>query len=426
MTGELVLRTCGALVLALLLGAGGRWVARVARQPEVIGEITGGLIIGPVVLAVAGRSGLAAVFPHEALAVLKILGELGLVLFLVRVAQELRVAFASRAENSTGRTVGLIAGGAFVPAVAAGLAFAGYLVAQGDPALRGTAPTPAFVLVVVICLTTTAVPVLARILADRNLLGSAEGSLSMAAAVLNDAVNWPILAIGLGLASGRMSGALMALAVLGGGLVVAAGLSRVLSTGVVSGFCLRRPWIVAVLLAVLACAAAEVTDEFGLTTILGAFLVGLAVPPERTAGPWARVVGGMAKASSKLVPLFFVVAGVTVFTGPLGSLSWVTIVAALVLAVAGKLGGGYLGARLGGQPPAIARRIGVLLNTRGLTEIIVLQAGFAAGVLPPALYLTGLVMALATTALTGPLLGLLDRVDAVRRRKAPSAREDPA
>lgn len=401
MSADTILRTAAALALALLVAYAGRLAARALRQPEVIGEITGGLLIGPLIIALAGRGGLATLFGPPVLGVLRLLGQIGLVLFLVQVAHELRRS----ADRSRVRAAGWVAAGAFLPALAAGLAFAGILMAGGDPGLRGHAPAPAFLLLVAVSLTVTAVPVLARILADRGMLGSLPGTLSMSAAVVIDAITWPILAVAIGLSTGRMSGALVALAVLAIGLGVALVLARLLAGRSVA----RYSRLVAVGIAVVAFGAAETTERFGVTTIFGAFLIGLAIPAD---GGWDRAVGRLSWASSKLMPIFFVVTGVLVFTAPLGSLPWLIIPLVLVLAMAGKIGGGYLGARLGGHPPPVGARIGILMNTRGLTEIIVLQAGFSAGVLPPALYLVLLVMALVTTALTGPLLSWMARREA--------------
>src|SRR5947207_14819787 len=174
-----------AAALALLLAFAGRATARALRQPEVLGEITGGLLAAPLLIAFAGHDGLAFVFPPEVLAVLRFLGEIGLVLFLVQVAHELRRSIDRRRF----RAIGWVATGAFLPPLAAGLAFAGILLLIGDPVLRGHAPLPAFVLLVAVSLTVTAVPVLARLLEERKLIGTLEGSLSMAASVAIDAVN---------------------------------------------------------------------------------------------------------------------------------------------------------------------------------------------------------------------------------------------
>ena len=132
---------------------------------------------------------------------------------------------------------------------------------------------------------------------------------------------------------------------------------------------------------------------------------GLAIP----AGGWDAVVRRVTRAGRLLVPVFFVVTGITVFAGQFGSTPWFAIVLATALGIVGKVGGGYLGARIGGAPASDAVRVGVLVNTRGLTELVVLQAGYGAGILTAPVFLALVVMALVTTAMTGPSYGLLER-----------------
>jgi len=271
-----------------------------------------------------------------------------------------------------------------------------------------------------VSLAVTAVPVLARILAERRLLSSLPGSLSLAAAVAIDVLNWPILAVALGLTTGRTSSAAMALVVLVVGVAASVLLRRALSARGASRFGARFPLAAAVVLGVLVLGGAQVTERLGLTTIFGAFLVGLAIPRDGAESDWVRSVRHLSRVGTVLVPIFFLVSGVTVFAAPLGAMLWGAIPVVIALAMLGKVGGGYLGVRLAGYPGLVAWRVGVLVNTRGLTEIIVLQAGFAVGILPPALYLVCLVMALVTTALTGPLLTLLDRREGRSRTPATS------
>nr|WP_257789868.1 hypothetical protein [Streptomyces sp. 3211] len=111
-----------------------------------------------------------------------------------------------------------------------------------------------------------------------------------------------------------------------------------------------------------------------------------------------------------MLPLLFVTTAATLASGAEVVFSWRALVYALTLAVTAKLGGSYLGARLGGRSHAVALRLAVLMNTRGPTEIVVLQVGWTAGILTPALHLSLVVMALTTTALCGPLLGWIDRL----------------
>ena len=126
------------------------------------------------------------------------------------------------------------------------------------------------------------------------------------------------------------------------------------------------------------------------------------------------------KAGSPTVKLVTAVTGTTLAAGPQGVLSWPAVLLVTSLAVVSKLAGSYAGARAAGRPPYASARIAALMNTRGLTEIVVLQTGYSAGILTPGLYLTLVIMALVTTALSGPLLW------AVERRARPAAGVQPA
>ena len=393
-------------VLAVVLAAAllGRLAARAARQPEVIGEILAGILIVPVVAAVAGHGALAALLPPDVLGVLKYIGKVGLVLFLVGVAHELR-----RGGGGLGsRSVGWVTIGSFFPALASGFVFAGWVLWSGDGVLRGSAPTVSLVLMIAVALSVTAVPVLARILEDRDMIAGRNGKLSMAAAVFTDSTAWLLLVVAMGTASGGWGGVVRSLAVLAVGVTIAL-LGRILLRGATAGtLAARFPRLLSVAVAVAALVVAIEMEHWGLTAVFGAFVVGLAMPNGEGAERWEEVTRPVASLGRLFVPVFFVVAGMGLFSTPSSSLPWVAAVLATALAILGKVGGGYLGARLGGETRRDAVTIGVLMNTRGLTEIVVLQAGYSAGLLSAALFLALVIMALVTTGLTGPLLSLID------------------
>lgn len=394
-----------AVVLAVLLAAyAGRLAARASRQPEVIGEILAGILVVPVVLAVGGSEGLAWVLPADVVGVLKALGQIGLVLFLVGVAHELRHGKSASAFGA--KAVGWVTAGSFVPALLAGLGMAAWVLLAADADLRGTAPAPSLVLMVAVALSVTAVPVLARILEDRRMVDSLPGKLSMAAAVVTDSVAWILLVVAVGLSGG----VLLSLALLVAGVAVTL-VGRVLLRGRTATAAAERfPRSTGLAVSATALVLAFQFEHWGLTAVFGSFVVGLALP----AGPWTAVVRPVTNLGRLLVPVFFVVAGMGVANAPRGAVPWAAILIAVVLAVAGKVGGSYAGARLGGQDRATALTVGVLMNTRGLTEIVVLQAGYTAGLLSVRLFLALVVMALVTTAMTGPLLSLIERRARVR------------
>ncbi|KNB50899.1 hypothetical protein AC230_20565 [Streptomyces caatingaensis] len=396
----------------------GRLPARAARQPEVIGEIVTGLLAGPVLIRLLGPGTFAALLPAPVLGTLKVIAEAGLALFMVGLAGHLR---PGRAAARRARTGWLVAG-SFLPACAAGLLLAGWILLTDDRAARGGAPLPAFLLAVAVCTSITAVPVLARILDDRGLMETGTGRDTLLAAIVIDAVAWLLLPVAVGLRSGDSGGFLRAAAVLGAGVLAAAALRALLARPAATRLAGRFPRAAALAVAGLALAMAFTMKEHGMTAIIGAVLAGLAVP-SRTRREWVPAVAAVTRAGHALVPVFFVVGGVTVLTGALGSASPALIVLTTLLGVAGKALGGYCGARLGRYGHFDALRVGALMNTRGLTELIVLQVCHSAGVLTTALYLAFLVMALTTTALTGPALLAVDRAE---HRRPPAPAREPA
>ncbi|MEU9102531.1 cation:proton antiporter [Streptomyces sp. NPDC048361] len=393
-----------ALAVILLIALAGRALARTLRQPEVIGEIVVGLLCGPAVIALFGRPALDAVLPASVFDVLKVVSQAGLVLFLVGLAHKLGAASGKAPRGSTLR----VAVGALAVPLLTGLALAGLVVVGDDTAARGSAPLPAFVLVVAVSMSITAVPVMARILADRGRTGTPAGQTALAAAIVIDAVGWLLLTLAISLGKGSLDGVLHSLRALAFGGVCALAVRYGLRTRLARNGCVRMPRTAAVLLGATALAVALAMEHLGMTAILGAALVGMAIPGGEDA-PWERAVTTVSRLGAALAPAFFVVTGVTVLTGSFADTSWLLLASAVVLGCLGKGIGGYLGARWSGRPRGTARRIAVLMNTRGLTELIALQAGLSAGILTGPVVLALIVMALTTTAMTGPLLNLLDR-----------------
>ncbi|MFE5634230.1 cation:proton antiporter [Streptomyces sp. NPDC056543] len=402
-----------ALAALLLLARAGRAAARWLGQPEVVGEVTMGLMVGPVVLALSDRALFDALLPAAVIDILKLVGQTGLVLYLVGLAHKLRPGPGGPPRQS----LTALTAGAFALPLATGVALVGLIALTDDKAARGDVPMPAYFLMVAVTMSITAVPVLSRILGDRGLSDSPEGRLSLASAIVMDSMGWILLTLAIGLGAGHLGGLWQSLGALLAGGTCALLLRLGLRTDGARRLCRRMPRTTAVLLGAAALGTAMLTEHFGMTAIIGAAMVGLAIPGEDLA-PWAKPVASVSRAGRMLTPIFFVVTGVTVLIKAFTAASWSLIVGTLVLGCVGKLLGGYLGARLGGSPRLSAVRVGVLMNTRGLTELIVIQAGYSAGILPAPLVLALVVMALATTAMTGPLLQVVDRAE--RRRAVPA------
>ncbi|MFI8420052.1 cation:proton antiporter [Streptomyces sp. NPDC085479] len=406
---ELLLRAAhlsAVLCAALLVVRAGRLMARATRQPEVIGEIVAGLLVGPALVRLVGPETFGTLLPVPVLDGLKVVSEVGLVLFMVGLAGHLD----TRAAGSRAKPTWWLVAGSFLPSFGAGMLLAGWVLLTDDQAARGSAPLASFLLVVAVSMSITAVPVLARILDDRGLVDTDTGRTTLLAAVIIDCVAWLLLPVAVGLSSGDAGGFLRAAGVLAAGTLAAVAVRALLGTPVLTRACARLPRAAALLLAAFAVALAFTMQEYGMTAIVGALLAGLAVPHRRHP-EWQAPVASVTKAGHALVPVFFVVSGITVLTDALRAAPLVLIGLTVLLGVAGKAGGGYLGARLGRFGHFDALRAGALMNTRGLTELIVLQLGYSAGVLTGTLYLALLAMALVTTALTGPALLAIDRAE---------------
>jgi Kef-type K+ transport system membrane component KefB len=396
-----------ALGAVLLIALAGRRAARLLRQPEVIGEVVAGLISGPVAIAVLGRGTFDAMLPEQVFGLIKLVAQAGLVLFLVGLAHSL----GSGPARPERRATAWVAAGSLVPALLTGALLAGWVLVTDDAAVRGDAPVASFVLMVMVSMSITAVPVMARVLADRGMSESKAGTLALSSAIVIDAVGWLLLTLAVGLGSGGLDGLLSSGQALAVGVLCALAIRYGLRTEVARRMCVRLPRGAAVLLGAAALAVALAMEHLGMTAILGAALVGFSIPAgEKT--PWSAAVRTVSRTGRALAPAFFVVTGITVLTGAFSDVSWPLILVAVGLGCAGKLLGGYFGARMARQSRDTALRVGVLMNIRGLTELIVLQAGYSAGILTAPLTFALIVMALATTAMTGPLLSLLDRAGA--------------
>ncbi|MEU8901153.1 cation:proton antiporter [Nocardia sp. NPDC048505] len=415
-----VLQLTACVAICLALAWLGRRAASIARQPQVIGEISGGLIAGPALLHALGPDFFDKLLPADVLDALTVIGQMGLVLFLAGLIHEYR-------DTPSIRKIGLVlwvTGASLVLPLAAGVLMAMWLLAVDDPVLVGSAPRPAFILFCGVALSITAVPVLARILSDRELTNSPAGRVALIAAIAIDAVSWVLLTIVAGLSAGSALGLVLVLVKFGAAAVCVVALRRTLGRSSVRAMAVRHPrWFSAAIVGG-AIFAGLIAQRLGLSIIMGAVLFGLTIPAAQ-GSIWNSVVAPAVRLGRLVVPVFFVATGITLFDKAFGVVSWSLIGVCIVVAIIAKIGGGYLGARLAGEDGWTSARVGVLLNTRGLTELIVLQAGYGLGVITAAMYFAFVVMALATTALTGPLLSLIHWMQARRPARVSAAASGP-
>lgn len=390
-----------ALVAVLLLASAGRAAARVLRQPPVLGEVAAGLLAVPVLAWAAGADAPGWLIPEPVLDGLRVVGEASLALFLVGTIAEMR-----RAEPGVSRSVGWITAGGLLPAAVAGLGVGWWVLTAASPAVRGPAPAVALLVYLAVAMSITAVPVLIRLVNDEGLAGTRSAALALRAAVVTDVICWIGLTVALGLHAGAATGWVGPTGGLAACVFAVPFGRRLLGTPKAERLAIRHPWTGAALVGLATLAAVAGAHHLGTTTLIASAVVALALPPS---GPWAAAVLRVGRAGSALVPVLFVVAGVAAQAQPIGAIPWDLTATIVVLAVVCKIGGGWAGSTLGGESPRVSLAVGVLLNTRGLTELVVLQIGLTAGLLTPSLFVALTAMALITTVLTAPLMKLIRR-----------------
>jgi len=395
----LLLQMSIVLLVAVVCGR----LARMLGQARVVGEIAGGILIGPSVFGRFAPHLSADLFPQSSLAQLELLSTVGLVLFLFLIGMELDYKQLSHqrgtAMAASGASILLPFGMAAILAHSLRIRFAPHGI--------GNIP---FVLFLGIAMSITAFPVLARILEERNLHASPLGTTAILCAAVNDVVGWCLLAIALALIgeAGGPSSLAIRLAGLAVYLVVMLGVIRPLAARLVR----RRnnPELSVGLLGVVVAGillSAAATDKIGIHPLFGAFLAGVCFPRVEH---WQVAIRERLDmlVSVLLLPLFFALTGMRTRLDLLNdSNMWVWTGIVLAGAVLGKMGGAALAARWTGQSWRNAIALGALLNTRGLVELIVLNIAYNVGAFTPTLFTMMVVMALVTTMITAPVLNLL-------------------
>lgn len=429
--GSLLIAVAGVIVVARVLG---ELVARLG-QPRVMGEVLGGILLGPSFLGwlptvfprICGAAACPATwpFPPQTGADLKAAAEIGLAFYMFLIGLELDPALLrGRLRQAAAISLSSIA----LP-LALGILIAPFLLSM--PTLGDATRPAAFTIFIGVSMSITAFPVLARILTERRMLRGRVGSLALACAAIDDVMAWGLLALATALAVAAGPGPIST-ATTGVAVAAASGPppNPLAILGLAVAFCvtmglLARPvlarvsvaydeaghvpsgWVVAIFLGVLL--AAFVSTSVGIAAIFGAFVMGLAMPrrSELTHDISRRVEDFVVVV---LLPLFFVVSGLKTDIRPLLAKPelWVVTILVTAIAIIGKWVGAMVAARVVGNDWRSSAAIGALMNTRGLTELIVLNVGLDLKVIQPDLFAALVVMALVTTFMAGPALRLID------------------
>ena len=384
------------IIAARLLGM----AAKLLGQPPVLGEILAGILLGPTFFHGTITK---ALFPTSLIPPLTALADIGLVLFMFVVGYEVDLRLIRGRERVA---VGVSVGSVILP-LGLGTALGVWLAHRNH--LHNVS---SFALFIGTAMAATAFPVLARILTDRGLHRTRIGGIALASAAIADVLAWTLLAVVVALAgSSAQWKVLLAIPYAAAMFGIVRPLLRRLSRFYLQAGRLT-PNILATVLAglLLSCYA---TNWMGLHFIFGAFLFGVIMPRENVLGLREEILERLEQVSVLvLLPIYFVVSGLSINLSTIGSSGLTELGAILVVAIVGKLVGAYFGAWLSGVRGRNAGVIATLMNTRGLTELVILGVGLQLHILTKPLYALMVVMALVTTAMSGPLLKAIypDRV----------------
>jgi Kef-type K+ transport system membrane component KefB len=375
------------------------------RQPRVMGEVLAGIILGPTVLGLLFPDLQRAIFPPDVIPILGVAANLGLIFYMFLVGLELDL---SQLRGRLAQTTAISNTGVAIPMLAGiAVALPTYTLV-GPPAKGGFT---AFALFMGVSMSITAFPVLARILVERRMLRRPVGALALASAAIDDVSAWFLIALAT------------AVATAGGGFDVARTILLAVAFCLVMGVGVRPliarvsraydeagrvpvTWITAIFAMVLL--AAFTTEAIGIALIFGGFIAGTIMP--RHAGLTEDVTHRMEDfVVLLLLPLFFAYTGLKTNVLLLNRVELVVLTLVLLaVAVACKFGGTLVASRVTGLGWRESAVIGALMNTRGLTELIVLNLALEKGVISEALFAALVIMALVTTFMAGPVLNRLD------------------
>jgi Kef-type K+ transport system membrane component KefB/nucleotide-binding universal stress UspA family protein len=384
------------IALSRIVGLGCRWI----KQPLVIGEIVAGIMLGPSLFGLIAPDLAAALFPAETLPYLNVLSQIGLIFFMFLIGLELNPKYLSGQIDVAILTSNV---SIIVPFALATLSSIILYPLVSD----GSVSFTAFALFLGSAMSITAFPVLARIITENNLQRSRLGTLALTCAAVDDVTAWCMLALAIAVAKeGDFIKAIPTIveALLYIGFMFTVGrwflqnLAKIYRrTGRLTQFLLAWIYMGVVI-------SALITETIGIHLIFGAFLVGAVMPKDHD------LVREIAQKTEDfvlifLLPVFFAYSGIRTQIGLLNRPElWLLCLLVLAVAIAGKYIGTYAAARVSGIDKREASALGWLMNTRGLTELIVLNIGLSLGVISPLLFTMLVIMALVTTFMTSPLL----------------------
>jgi Kef-type K+ transport system membrane component KefB len=382
------------------------------RQPAVIGEVLAGILLGPSMLGHIAPGAYTFILPASIIGPLNVVAQFGVVLYLFLVGLDLNI---DRVRAHARVSIAVSQASILAPFLL-GSILAWYLYPRVS---TSAVPFTTFALFMGVAMSITAFPVLSRILSDRGMTDSELGTIALTCAAVDDVTAWCLLAFIVGIAQDRPESAPVVAVLTLGFIAVMVILIRPLIVRLASHGGDRPGYgTLGVALAGLALSAFT-TEWIGIHALFGAFAFGAMVPHE---SGLARTLIGRLKTPVTicLLPAFFALAGIRTRIGLIsGASAWLICGVVTLVATVGKFGGAFVAGRLTGLSVSNAVALGVLMNTRGLMELIVLNVGFDLGVISPMLFTMMVLMALATTFATTPVLDSLAPVSGLRSSRVP-------
>jgi Kef-type K+ transport system membrane component KefB/nucleotide-binding universal stress UspA family protein len=397
---KLLLATAVIITLARVVGA----LFRRIGQPQVVGEIVAGILLGPSLLGEIAPTWQHHLFSPDVLPFLDVLSQIGLVFFMFLIGLELDV----RLIKGRGHAAAAVSHASIVVPFLSGVGVALAIFTRLGSAEGDFVP---FALFLGASMSITAFPVLARILTERGLNKTRLGAVTITCAAIDDVTAWCLLAVVIAVAAADGLGGVfvtmgLAVAFIVAMLVFVRPAVARLATYQEENGGLSPTMLAVVFVGLLLSALA--TDRIGIHAIFGAFLFGAIMPQQSEF---------ISELSSKLedfsvvflLPLFFAYSGLRTEIGQLGTDTtlWLYCAAIVGVAVIGKWGGSTIAAKTVGLSWRESLGLGILMNCRGLTELVILNIGLDLGVIPPTLFAMLVIMALVTTFMTTPILGAI-------------------
>ncbi len=402
---HLPLALATVVIVGRLLGR----MFRFAGQPPVIGEILGGILIGPSLLGRVAPQTFLYLLPPEVVLPLGAMAQLGVVLYMFVVGLDLNPDLL----RGQIRTTVVTAQASMLLPFVLGSALAFYLYPRFS---TSDVPFVHFALFLGVAMSITAFPVLARILEDLGMATSSLGVLALACAAIGDVTAWCLLAFVVGVVHTSGGSAILVALLTAGFIALMLAVVRPMFVRLSNG---GRPPVVGArplpdaaqstrtgvaLALILLLMSALTTEVIGVHAIFGAFLAGLVIPCDSTVAVVLKRRLGR-PVMMLLLPAFFAFTGLRTQIGLVSGLyEWSACALIVVTATVGKFGGAVAGARISGLDWHRAAGLGVLMNTRGLMELIVLNVGLDLGIISPTLFTMLVLMALITTVATTPVL----------------------